>query len=245
MVVAYKNRNTGQVVAFPGPSPRLEALDEWQRTTASEVTYSVADAHDRAAAERESIEAAAAIRLDGAQGAAARGIAASRSVNVAPDLGTQPQPLPTLSTSDAGEQQNLVTLLDKDDELRKVATTSFEENKRRADEEIAHPPTDGVLARAKRDHKTGATQIGPDPEDHAGPAAARAKGLDTDASPADAGVTGPGVDTGQTGQTGDGGPERPGASAKKDEWVEYAVSRGVSREEAIGLTIAQLQDRTA
>jgi hypothetical protein len=176
-IVAYKNKNTGQVVAFPGENGRLEALNEWDRVDASEVTYSVADAHDRARAERESIQAAAAIRLDSAQGAAAAGIAAAQAVNTDQSVtGQVPGPLPTLSTSDAGEKQQPVSLLAKDDALRDTATTSFEENKREADKEIEHPPTDGVLARAKRDHKKGATQIGPNPQEHAGPKAAAAAG---------------------------------------------------------------------
>src|SRR5690349_11600969 len=110
-VVAYKNRNTDQVVAYPAPNPRLEALDEWERVEKSEVTYTVADAHDRAAAERAAIEGAAAIRLDSAAGSAAAGIAAAQAVNVAPGGAGQPGPLPTLSTGDAGEKQQPVPIL--------------------------------------------------------------------------------------------------------------------------------------
>lgn len=243
--VAYKNRNTGQVVAFPGPNPRLDALDEWERTDTGAVSYAVADAHDRAAAERESIEAAAAIRLDSAVGAAAKGIAASRAVNTAPGGDGQPQALPTLSTSDAGEKQNLVKLLDKDDELRQSATTSFEENKRLADREILHPPRGGVLARAKKDQRTGATQIGPNPEEHAGPRAAAAAGdtgddtgdtADTAVSAAgDDAVRAPAQDTARAG--------RPSDSALKPEWVDYAVdAHGADRLEAESKTKQVLID---
>jgi hypothetical protein len=37
--------------------------------------------------------------------------------------------------------------------------------------------------------------------------------------------------------------ERPGPRAAKPDWVEYARSRGVSTEEAEGMSIAQLRDR--
>lgn len=261
-IVAYKNKNTGQVVAYPEANSRLEMLGEWERTGSENVSYAVADAHDRAAAERQSIEAAAAIRLDSAVGAAAYGIAAAEAVNTGPSTGSVPAALPTLSTSSAGETQNLVSLLDKGDLSRAAATTSFEENKRLADEELLHPPTDGVLARAKRDHKTGATQIGPNPEDHPGPAAAAAAGLTPESSPAEAGVVStPGTPTGTTTDgsgltdtattagtdagTGDGagtvGP--PAHSANKPEWVDYAVAhKGVDRESAEAKTKQQLVD---
>lgn len=160
MAVAYKNKNTDQVVAYPEPDARLEALPEWSRVDESEVTYSVADAHDRAAAERASIEAAAAIRLDTAAGAAAAGIAVAQAANTAIGGPGQPQPLPTLSTGSAGETQQPVSLLDKASGLRDTGSTAFEENKRLADAEVANPPTDGVLKRAKADQRSGATQIG-------------------------------------------------------------------------------------
>jgi hypothetical protein len=236
--VAYKNRNTGQVVAFPGRNPRLEALEEWERVDTGAVTYAVADAHDRAAAERKSIEAAAAIRLDTAVGAAAAGIAASNAVNTAQGGDGQPAPLPTLSTSDAGEKQNLVKLLDKGDELRKAATTSFEENKRLADQEILHPPRGGVLARAKADHKSGATQIGDNPEAHAGPRAAAARGDETGTKAAD--TTTSGDSTGAEAPVRAG---RPADSANKAEWVDYAITAfGVERLEAESKTKQVLID---
>lgn len=218
-IVAYKNTNTGQVVAYPAENSRLEALAEWERTHEGNVTYAVADAHDRAAAQQASIEAAAAIRLDTAAGAAAAGIAAATAANTAAG-GNAGQPLPTLTTTGAGEAStSLVGLLNKDDPARSTAaTSSFEENKRRAEEEIAHPPKDGVLARAKRDQKSGAVQIGDNPEEHAGPAAAAAAG-----------------------EAGDGST-RPADSADKAAWVDYAVSRGANRSAAAGQTKQQLID---
>lgn len=184
MTAVYKNKNTGQVVAYPEPDSRLEALDEWEQANEDEVTYSVADAHDRAVAERSSIEAAAALRLDSAAGSAIAGVAAAAAYNTgqAGGDGTTPAPLPTLSTGSAGEKQQPVPLLAKDDQLRSPATTSFEENKRAADQEIAHPPTDGVLKRAKRDQRKGRTQVGPNPGEHAGPRAASAAASSTSAS---------------------------------------------------------------
>lgn len=177
-MVAYKNNNTGKVVAYTEADPRLEALPEWDRCDESEVGYTTADAHDRALAERESIEAAAAIRFDTAAGAAAAGLAHAAAINTAQAAGpgAPSGPLPTLSTGPAGEDQQRVPLLAKESALRDPATTPFEENKRRADYEIEHPPKTGVLARAKGDHKTGRTQIGDHPEKHAGPAAAAAAG---------------------------------------------------------------------
>lgn len=175
-IVAYKNSNTQKVVAFTKPDARLEALAEWDRVDPSEVSYSVADAHDRAAAERRSIEAAAALRMDSAAGSAIAGVAAAAAYNTgqAAGEGVQSGPLPTLSTGTAGEVQQQVPVLAKSDALRDAATTSFEQNKAEADQEIASPPKDGVLKRAKRDQKTGRTQIGPNPEEHAGPKAAAA-----------------------------------------------------------------------
>jgi hypothetical protein len=256
-IVAYKNKNTGQVVAYPTPDARLEALDEWERAEASEVTFSVADAHDRAAAERASIEAAAAIRLDTAAGAAALGIAGAKAANEAAGGSGQPGPLPTLSTGDAGERQQLVSLLDKGNDARAAATTSFEENKRLADEEILHPPADGVLARAKRDHKTGATQIGENPQEHAGPRAAAAAGHSGGhgghgghhgGTGSDAGtVGGDTAGTTSTGTTSTGTTstevKRPADSAGKSDWVDYAVYRGADRGEASGKTKPQLQEQ--
>lgn len=200
MAVAYKNRNTGQVVAYPQADSRLEALNEWDRVGDDEITYTVADAHDRAAAERASIEAAAALRMDSAAGSAIAGVAAAAAYNTghAAGEGETPGALPTLSTSDAAEKQQPVPLLAKDDALRDPATTAFEENKRLAEEEILHPPTDGVLKRAKRDHKRGATQIGPNPGEHAGPRAAKAAkdaGVDPAADPTAAGDNPDGSDT--------------------------------------------------
>lgn len=191
-VVAYKNKNTGHVVAFPEPNARLEALDEWEPADPSEVVYSVADAHDRAAAERAAIEAAAAIRLDSAQGAAAAGIAAAQAVNTGA-AGTPAPPLPTLSTGDAGERQQRVPVLAKDDALRATGATSFEENRRQAEQEIAHPPTDGVLKRAKADQRRGRTQIGDNPGEHAGPRAAAAAGDATSGQQAGAKTTSTGT----------------------------------------------------
>lgn len=183
-IVAYKNRNTDQVVAYREAQPRLEALDEWERTGTEDVTYSVADVHDRASAERKSIEAAAALRLDSAAGSAIAGVAAAAAYNTgqAGGEGTTGGPLPTLSTGDAGEKQQPVSLLAKEDALRDTAATSFEENKREAEAEIAHPPADGVLKRAKRDHKKGTTQIGENPGEHAGPRAAAAAPSSTSAT---------------------------------------------------------------
>jgi hypothetical protein len=175
-IVAYRNKNTGQVVALTAEDARLEKLSEWERTDASDVTYSVADAHDRASAERASIEAAAALRLDSAAGSAIAGVAAAAAYNTGQGAGAgqTPAPLPTMSTGAAGEIQQPVSLLDKHDELRETGATPFEENKRMAQEEIANPPSDGVLKRAKADQAKGRTQIGPNPEEHAGPRA-RAK----------------------------------------------------------------------
>lgn len=188
-IVAYKNKNTDEVVAYAEPQPRLEALGEWERCDTSEVSYTVADAHDRAAAERASIEAAAALRLDSAAGSAIAGVAAASAynTNAAAGDGTIAGPLPTLSTGTAGEQQQRVPVLAKDDALRDNNATPFEVNKQLADQEIASPPSDGVLKRAKRDHKTGATQIGANPEEHAtvkaakGATAAQAKAAETKA----------------------------------------------------------------
>jgi hypothetical protein len=189
-IVAYKNANTGQVVAYTQPDARLDALPEWERADPSEVTYSVADAHDRAAAERASIEAAAALRLDSAAGSAIAGVAAAAAYNTgAGGPGSTPGPLPTLSTGAAGEIQQPVSLLDKHSELREMGGTPFEENARMAAEEIKNPPKDGVLKRAKRDQKKGITQIGPDPEDHAGPrAAAKASSSTSATSSTDSGA---------------------------------------------------------
>lgn len=39
-------------------------------------------------------------------------------------------------------------------------------------------------------------------------------------------------------------PEVPGSSAKKADWVAYAEARGIPRDEAEDLTIAQLRERT-
>lgn len=211
-IVAYKNVNTGQVVSYTNPNPRLEASQVWKTVDAGQVTLPIADAHDRAAAERESIEAAAAIRLDSAAGAAAAGLLGATAANTpAGGPGTAPGPLPTLSTGNAGEVQNIVPMLDKDDPSRASATTPFEENKRLAEQEIASPPREGVLKRAKRDHKTGATQIGDNPEEHPGPRASKAA----------AGA-------------------RPADNAGKEAWVDYAERRGADRGVAAGKTTRQL-----
>lgn len=160
-VVAYRNVRTKQVIGLTEVDPRFEAQNEWERCDPGEVKYAVADAYDRALAERRSIEAAAAIRLDSAAGSAIRGVAAAAAYNTgnAAGEGHQPEPLPTLSTGDAGEKQQLVPLLDKTDPLRRTTTTSAEDHERAAEYEIANPPRSGVLARAKADHKSGATQI--------------------------------------------------------------------------------------
>lgn len=168
MTAVYRNRNTEQVVAYPQPDTRLDNLDEWERVGEDQITYSVADAHDRAAAERASIEAAAALRMDSAAGSAIAGVAAAAAYNTgqAGGDGDTPDPLPTLSTGAAGEQQQPVTLLTKHDKLRDTGSTPFEENARLAAQEVANPPRDGVLKRAKRDQRQGRTQIGPNPQEH-------------------------------------------------------------------------------
>jgi hypothetical protein len=168
---AYKNDNTGQVVCFAEKDPRLESLDNWKSIDASEVPASAAHLADLAAAERASIEAAAAARLDETAAAAVGTVhkAAAKHTSV-PGAS---QPTPTLSTG-AGPQESLAAALDKEHPARAVDATSFEENRRAAEAEMANPPTDGVLKRAKADHKSGATQIGDNPEEHAGPKAAKA-----------------------------------------------------------------------
>lgn len=186
MTVVYKNRNTDQVIACEQPNPRFEAAAEWERTSEDDINYGVADFHDRAAAERKSIQAAAALRLDSAAGSAIAGVAAAAAYNTgqAAGEGSTAGPLPTLSTGAAGEQQQPVSLLDKVDPMRDTNATPFDVNKAMADQEIANPPRDGVLKRAKVDHKKGRTQIGPNPEEHSGPRAAAKAGDSTSASDA-------------------------------------------------------------
>lgn len=175
---AYRNKNTSQVVVYTDKNPRLEALKEWETVGADQVPRSSADATARAVAERASIEAAAAIRYDTAQGSAMQTVAASMSRETTNVGGGQvrSEPLPTLSTLSGSPEQatSLIPLLAKQDPARRVDATPQELNRQLAQDEIDNPPTTGVLARAKDDQRRGVTQIGPNPTDHPQPRLAAA-----------------------------------------------------------------------
>jgi hypothetical protein len=236
--VAYKNVNTDQVVLFPKENPRLEALNVWVRVDAGEVPTSVAEAYDRAAAQRRAIEASAAIRHDTTTGRALGGIAESAARNTGPAEGEASQPLPTLAVATPDSEQSLVGVLEKADPKRAVDSTSQALARKAEAEAIANPPRDGVLARAKRDHRTGATQIGPDPEEHVGPKAAAARGEVAGAPAEGAGDTASATTT-----EGGAAVPKPAKSAPKQDWVAYAVACGADEAEAGARTKDELVEQ--
>lgn len=229
-MIAYKNRNTGQVVPFPAENPRLEALNEWERVDSAQVPATAAAANDLARAQRATIEAAAKIRYDTAAGRAQAVLAEAGRTETAA-AGPAAQPLPTLSHADAAPTQatSLVALLDKEDPARRAPSTSYEETRRIAEAEAADPPRDGVLARAKRDQRTGATQVASNAEEKPGPPATHENTKVTDGG----GGTEPAA----------GAATAPAAHAPKADWVAYAVSRGATDVDANGLTKQQLVDK--
>lgn len=83
-MVAYKNRNTGDVFVFDGPNAELEARANFEQCDAGDVPQHVLDAHKRARAERSMIEAAAADRADVTEARAAAAVAAANQESTDP-----------------------------------------------------------------------------------------------------------------------------------------------------------------
>jgi hypothetical protein len=220
-MVTYRNKNNrDHVVTFPERDARLEALDNWERVDDAEVPEEAAELAAIVEAERRSIEEAAQHRLDATKGLAEGKVneAAAKSASIeGAGAGS-----PTLAHAGPKGATGTAAALDKDHPDRKSATASFDENKAAADAEIADPPKDGVLARAKADHREGRTQIGDNPEEHAGPRAAAARKAAADKT--DAGKA----------------AAAPAASADKATWVSWAVSQGATTEAANGMTKDQL-----
>lgn len=214
---AYKNINTGQIVHFREANSRLETLNNWTQVPATDVPSSVAVAADRAEAQRRMIASAAALRFDSAAGAAAAGLAHAEQVVGPRDASSEPLPTAAMVTAVDEQSSSLVGMLDKADPVRKVDGTAFEVNKAAAEREIENPPRDGVLARAKRDQKTGATQINDAHADEIG---------------------------GLPGGVGAAVP-LPATGAPKPDWVAYAVAQGMSESKAAGLTKTQLIEQFA
>lgn len=291
----YKNKNTGDTYTFDQPAPDLEALPNWERQDVEVPQYAV-DAAARARAQQESIEEAARNRYDRTLAASSGDVNLSGARNSSLETGV---PVPTLANTQALGEPDQTGLLSGDDARGRavqigpdqhVHPRTFEELVARQQADIENPPQTGVLGRAHRDHRTGATQIGENPEIHqatspqvasassdpdqeaadaagssdavvqaeesganradvvpepvskedagAGPAA------DTGDSGGDAGAGGDTGDTGTEGGAAEGQPEPPKASARKSEWVTYAVQTGgLTQAEAEALTVDELRER--
>lgn len=246
---AYRNKNMPeQVVVRADRDPRLDALDNWELVEDAEVPEASKIVLDRAAAERASIEEAARRRLEDAKGEA-RGLV-NRATDSETTLEGAREPSPTAANA-YPEPEPGVAALDKEHPRRKVEDTiSYEEGRRRYEQALANPPTTGVLARAHADQRSGAVQIGPNPQEHpkgrAELAAANLSG-GTDGGVLQRGrVATQGTDGGTEG--GEAASEKdsdvPPKSAKAEDWRRFAVERrGLSQEQAAGLTKDELIER--
>lgn len=164
----YRNTNTGDVHTFPERHPELEALPNWTELTDVEVPESAQRAAAVAAAERAAIEAAQGHRYDRtvADGEGAANEYANRSTSreggpPAPvrAVGVPPAGTPVPVLSDPGLKiGGLHPNTEGAGGAKAVANL--------AAEQALNPPVGGVLARAKADQRSGAVQIGDNPEEH-------------------------------------------------------------------------------
>jgi hypothetical protein len=224
---AYKNRNTGQVVLYGDKHPELEALDNWETVDPKDVDDKTMDAARLAYA-----------AADTEQRLIAQAQAARQAARTAPDgdgvLDGSPPPTPTAGHTHIAGVGDQDRILDKSKgKGAAVQIGPNPENHPQTPAEVAalgayqteNPPTDGVLARAKRDHKpTGRGKSGTD----AGAAATQSV-----AEPA-APVT-----------VGDSQPAR---TATKAELVAWAVAPkppggGMSHDDAMAMTRDALAEK--
>lgn len=219
MSYTYRNTNTGDVYTLADRDSRLDALSNWELVEDADVPERVEQALDRAAGERATIEAAAGHRLDitkaGAEGKVNKTTADETS------LPSDSPPVATFYSHQPEQPMSPGGLLDKD--------------------ELTGRP--GVNAK----------QIGPNPEEHPSTREELEEQARRDEeNPPTTGVLARAKADHRSGAVQIGpnpeehrgeGNTAPAKSAKKAAWVDYAVSRGASEDEAKGLPKEELVER--
>lgn len=278
---AYRNKNTGDVVVYGERHPELEALDNWVAADDADITPAARAAYETALSEQRMIEEAQVHRFD-RTAAANRGNTNELNAQSG-SLGTPP-PTPVAAHYAVEGVGDKARILDKANTGAAAVQIGPDPDKHpQTPEECAalgawqteHPPTTGVLARAKADHKSGATQTGyGDTAIHAVArsqaagepvegyddsrlfAADRAAAGDEDRHDGDmppgATTTPPAPADSDVHDDGDGGPpatgedDKPTRSARKPELVAYAVEHGgMTEDDARALTRDELAERFA
>lgn len=164
----YRNINTGDVHTFAEPHPELEALDNWVTVADAEVPDSAHRALAVAEAERAAIEQAQGHRYDRtlADGQGAANEYGNRSTS---RDGGPPAPVRPVGIAPTGVA--VPVLSNPDLKIGGLHDATDGPGGRRAVADLAaaqaaSPPRDGVLARAKADQRSGAVQIGDNPQEH-------------------------------------------------------------------------------
>lgn len=205
---AYKNSNTNDTVLTDDAHPELEAAPNWVSIDPAEVSDATRAAYDRAAAERRMIAEAERLR--------------TRDRDLPDTVDGAEPPIPTAAHYSLDGTGAGPGVLDKD---RRAAATQIGDDPGRHPRtkeevaalgayQVAHPPTTGVLTRARADHVAGPNQGDDYPDAHLTIAgAAKAAAVSDPAPPADPG-----------GDDLAGGSQQPPRSARKADLVAWATS---------------------